>query len=264
MSTLDHPSAARDTGRVLSDRIYRAVGGQLYLLDVHMPRDDGGGARPVVARPVVVLVHGQARPDLMRDAKGWPELQGLARVLADKGMVAVVPNLGSSAGGPGLVADNVVSAVRHVEAHADELGADARRMALWVVAEGGLYGLGPALGGELDPVRCAVALHPLLSERRLAATQPPLTASLRDRLWPSGHVRRRGRRLFPLMVVRADQDQDDVNQALDEFVNLAQQVEVPITLLRHDQGRPGFEAAHSTGEARAVLDRAVAFLERHL
>src|SRR6185503_19572688 len=116
-------------------------------LDVYQPAHADG------PRPAVVLVHGQAHPALLRDAKGWPSLQALARVIAARGMVAVVPNVGSSASGPepaqqlanvSLVADNVVAAVRHVQAHAVGLGADRRRIALWTAAEGGLYAIGPA------------------------------------------------------------------------------------------------------------------------
>jgi dienelactone hydrolase len=258
--SLHYPAPDPRAYRVRSDRVYRAVGGQPYLLDVYQPAGDEGQPHPAV-----VLVHRQARPDLVRDAKTWPALQGLARVLAAKGVAAVVPNLGSTARGAGLVADNVVAAVRHVEVHAPELGVDRRRLALWVAAEGGLYGLGPALGGELDgAIRCAVALYPELSERRLTAPQPPQTASVRERLGPSGHVRRRGKRLFPLLVVRAGRDRAEVNQALDEFVNLAQQAEVPITLVRHDEGHHDFEVVDATDATRTVLDRAFAFLERYL
>jgi dienelactone hydrolase len=258
-ASLHYPMPGRDAYRMRTDRLYRAVSDEVYLLDVYQP------ARPQPPHPAVVLVHGQARPDLVRDAKSWPALQGLARVLAAGGRVAVVPNLGSTARGPGLVADNMVAAVRHVEAHAAELGVDPRRLALWVAAEGGLYGLGPALGGELDgAIRCAVALYPQLSDRPLLRTYPPLSAGVRERLGPSGHVRRRGRKLFPLLVVRAGQDRAEVNQALDEFVNLAQQVEVPVTLIRHDEGHHGFEVVDATDATRAVLDRAFAFLERYL
>jgi dienelactone hydrolase len=245
---------------VRSDRVYRAAGGEILMLGAYQP-----AVEPGALRPAVILVHAQSRPDLMREAKTWPVMQGLARVIAARGRVAVVPNLGSTAAGPGLVADNLVAAVRHVEAHAPDLGVDARRLALWVAAEGALYGLGPAFGGELDgAVRCAVALYPQVSDRRLLRTYPPLAAGVRERLGLSGHLRRRGKRLFPLMVVRAGQDRHDVNQALDEFVNLAQQVEVPVTLVRHDEGHHGFEVVDATDATRAVLDRAFAFLERYL
>lgn len=258
--SLHYPMPDPDAYRVRPDRIYRAVSGQTYRLDVYQPASDEGRAHPAV-----VLVHGQSRPDLVRDAKSWPSLQALARVIAGRGWAAVVPNLGSTASGPGLVADNVVAAAGHVASHAAELGVDPGRLALWVSGEAGLYGLGPALGGELDgAVRCAVALYPQLSDRRLLRAYPPLAAGVRERLGPSGHVRRRGRKLFPLLVVRAGQDRADVNQALDEFVNLAQQVEVPVTLLRHDEGHHGFEVVDATDATRAVLDRALAFLERHL
>ena len=266
---LHYPAPAPDAYRVLSDRAYRTVGDHAYPLDVYQP-----ASAQRTGRPAVVLVHGQAHPALLRDAKGWLALQGLARVLASRGMVAVVPNLGSSASGPdpsqqfsnvARVADNVVAAVRQVQAHAVALGVDRRRVALWLASEGGLYALGPALGGELNgALRCVVALYPLLSERRLAATEPPLPASVLARLRPSAHLRRHRQGPFPILIVRAGHDGADVNQAIDAFVDLAREVEAPVTLVRHEQGHHGFETVDATDETRAVLDRALAFLERNL
>lgn len=259
-SPLHYPLPAPESYRLWPDRIYRTAGHEVQTMDVYQPAHEARDAHAAL-----ILVHGQSRPDLVRDAKSWPALQGLARVIAGRGRVAVVPNLGSTAAGPGVVADNLVAAVRHVESHAAELGVDARRLALWVAAEAALYGLGPALGGELDgAIRCAVALYPQVSDRRLLRTYPPLAAGVRERLDLSGHVRRRGKQILPLLVVRAGLDRHDVNQALDEFVNLAQQLEAPVTLLRHDEGHHGFEVVDATDATRAVLDRSFAFLERHL
>lgn len=251
------------------DREYRSVDGHVYPLDVYQP-----SAATQTTRPAVVLVHGQAHPALLRDAKSWPALQRLARALVERGTVAVVPNLGSTATGAApsqqfanaaLVADNVVAAVRHVQAHAVSLGVDRRRLALWVAAEGGLYGLGPALGGELNgAVRCAVAVHPLLSAERLAVTRPALGAGLLERLRPAGHLRRHRRGPFPVLIVRAGQDGADVNQAIDDFVEVANRVEAPVSVVRHEGGRHAFDAVDATAQTAAAFEQAMTFLERYL
>jgi dienelactone hydrolase len=265
---LHYPAPPADTYRVLADRIYRTVSGHAYPLDVYLPADAEG------PRPAVVLVHGQAHPALLRDAKDWPSLQGLARVIASRGMVAVVPNLGSSAVGPeaaqqfanvSVVADNVVAAVRHVQAHAVGLGADRRRMALWAAAEGGLYALGPVLGGELNgAVRCAVALYPELTDGRLLRTQPPLLPSVIERLRVAARLGQAHRPRLPILVVRAGHDRPEINDALDAFVEIARHAEAPVTLVRHDRGHRGFETVDATAATEAVIDRALAFLERNL
>jgi dienelactone hydrolase len=252
-----------------SDREYRTVGGHVYPLDVYQPSAD-----TQTTRPAVILVHGQAHPALLRDAKSWPALRRLARALAERGTVAVVPNLGSTATGAApsqqfanaaLVADNVVAAVRHVQAHAVSLGVDRRRLALWVAAEGGLYGLAPALGGELNgAVRCAVAIHPWLSAERLAATRPALGAGLLERLRPAGHLRRHRRGPFPILIVRAEQDGADVNQAIDDFVEVAGRVEAPVSVVRHEGGHHAFDAVDGTAETGAAFEQAMTFLERNL
>jgi dienelactone hydrolase len=255
--------------RTSSDREYRSVDGHAYPLDVYQPAAD-----TQTTRPAVVLVHGQAHPALLRDAKSWPAQQRLARALAERGAVAVVPNLGSTATGAApsqqfsnaaLVADNVVAAVRHVQAHAVSLGVDRRRLALWVAAEGGLYGLGPALGGELNgAVRCAVAIHPLLSAERLAVARPALGAGLLERLRPAAQLRRHRRGPFPILIVRAGQDAPEVNQAIDDFVEVAERVEAPVSVVRHDGGHHAFDAVDATAETGAAFERAMTFLERYL
>jgi dienelactone hydrolase len=254
---------------VLSDRVYRTVGRHAYPLDVYRPV----GAEKGLARPAVVVVHGQAHPALLRDAKSWPALQRLARTLAGRGVVAAVPNLGASASGPerwrqysnvGLVADNVVAAVRHVQAHAVTLGVDRRRIGLWVESEGGLYALGPALGGELNgAVRCAVAVHPRLWDGRLGEARPALESGALERLRPADHVRRR-REPFPILIVRAGLDAPDVNGPIDAFAQLAAQAHAPVTVVRHEGGHHAFDGVESTDETAAALERALAFLERSL
>jgi dienelactone hydrolase len=254
---------------LITDREYRTVGGHAYPLDVYRPSPDAE-----TARPAVVLVHGQAHPALLRDAKSWPTQQRLARAFAERGTVAVVPNLGATATGAApsqqfsnaaLVADNVVAAVRHVQAHAVSLGVDRRRLGLWVAGEGGLYALGPALGGELNgAVRCAVAVHPLLSAERLASTRPALGAGLLERLRPAAHLRRHRRGPFPILIVRAGQDAADVNQAIDAFVEVADRVEAPVSVVRHEGGPHAFDAVDATAETVAAFAEAAAFLERYL
>jgi dienelactone hydrolase len=254
---------------VLSDRIYRTRDGHAYPLDVYAPRATEKGS----SHPAVVVVHGQAHPALLRDAKSWPALRRLGRTLAGRGLVAAVPNLGASASGPepwrqysnvGLVADNVVAAVRHVQAHAVTLGVDRRRIGLWMASEGGLYALGPALAGELNgAVRGAVAVHPRLWDGRLASTRPALEAGVLARLRSADHVRR-GREAFPILIVRAALDAPDVNGPIDAFEKLAEEAQAPVTVVRHEGGHHAFDGVESTDEASAALERAVAFLERNL
>jgi dienelactone hydrolase len=264
---LFYPAADAHAYRVRRDQTYRTVGGRAYPLDAYQP------AAPAGPRPAVVIVHGQAHPSLLRDAKEWASLQGLAGVIAARGMVAVVPNVGAASTGPGLrqqlahaplVADNVVAAVRHVQAHAVGLGVDRRRIAVWTMAEGGLYALGPALEGELDgAVRCVVALYPELSVRRLAAAQPPLPASALERMHASALLGRR-RPPLPVLVVRAGRDEAEANEAIDAFAEKAYQAQASVTVVRHDLGHRGFETVDATSATQAVLERALVFLERNL
>ncbi|WP_394830467.1 alpha/beta hydrolase [Pendulispora rubella] len=254
----------------LPERTYRTVAGQDFKLDVYRP------AQSTAPRPAVVFVHGQMHPALVREAKNWRGYQEMAEILAAKGYVAVMPNLGASATGFGPnklfsevvpVADNLEEAVRYVRAHAPELGVDPARMALWVASAGGAYGLGSALG-NLEPfTRAVVAYYPLVTESSLTGTEPPLPAAAIDRLSAMRQLRRPrrdGAKMPPVLLVRAGYDWDVLNRGIDDFAKLAADTKAPVTVVRHDHAHHAFEVLDATDETRAVLERTFAFLDANL
>src|SRR5687767_8873238 len=64
---LHYPIPDARAYRVLADRTYRTVSGHAYPLDVYQPARLEKDAE----RPAVVLVHGQAHPARLREAKAW-------------------------------------------------------------------------------------------------------------------------------------------------------------------------------------------------
>ncbi|WP_394841157.1 alpha/beta hydrolase [Pendulispora brunnea] len=254
----------------LPERTYRTVAGQDFRLDVYRSTQVQG------PRPAVIFVHGQMHPALVREAKNWRGYQEMAQILASKGYVAVMPNLGASATGYGPnklfsevvpVADNLEEAVRYVRANAASLGVDPARVALWVASAGGAYGLGSALG-NLEPfTRAVVAYYPLITESTLTATEPPLPAAVIERLSAVRQLRRPrrdGAKIPPVLLVRAGYDWDVLNRGIDDFAKLAADMKAPVTLVRHDRAHHAFDVLDATDETREVLDRTFAFLDAQL
>jgi len=254
----------------LPEQTYRTVAGHDFRLDVVRPAQSRADERP---RPVVIFVHGQMHPALVREAKEWRSYREMAEILAAKGYVTVMPNLGASATGfesnklfgevvP--VADNLEAAVRYVHTNAATLGVDPARIALWVASAGGAYGLGSALGNLASVTRAVVAYYPLVTESVLTGTQPPLAEAAIERLSAIRQLRRRGAKSAPVLLVRAGYDWDVLNRGIDDFATLAAESKAPVTVVRHDRAHHAFEVVDATEETRAVLERTFAFLDEHL
>jgi hypothetical protein len=63
---------------------YAGFGGRELAMDLYLPagRDPG-------ALPAVLLVHGEAPPELLRGVLGWGQYQGWGRLLAGEGLAGV-------------------------------------------------------------------------------------------------------------------------------------------------------------------------------
>ncbi|UQA57545.1 alpha/beta fold hydrolase [Polyangium aurulentum] len=253
----------------LPDRVYRKTADGELRLDAYRPAGDV----PPKGRPAVVLVHGQTHPALMRDARRWAGYETLARILAARGYVAVVPGLPSAAAGPeperwlaniGAVAESTAAAVQYVRKNAKELGADGGPVAVWAASAGGMYGVGGALGDLAGDVKCVVALYPVLGDDLLLTVKPPLPAATMDRVSALRALERRGKGAAPMLVVRAGLDDEKLNRSIDDFAKIAAKTGADVTVVRHDKGHHGFELLDATDETRGVLEEVFAFLDRRM
>ena len=95
-------------------------------------------------------------------------------------------------------------------------------------------------------------------------TRPALPDEVNERLWPSGHLRRR-RPAFPAPASCAPGvTTPKPTRPSTRSWTWPAWPSAPVTLVRHDEGHHGFEAVDATDQTLAVLDRAIAFLERNL
>ena len=246
-----------DRVRVERNRVYREAGGARLEMDVYSP---AGSAPP----PVVILIHGGPVP-AGAAAKNMGVFLSYGELLAASGLAVVT--FSHRFYGPGALADaagDVAAAVAYVRGHAEELGLDRERVALWAFSGGGPF-LSQALRERWPFVRAIVAYYALLD---LQVPAPGAASGIGDdtrrEFSPVHHLAAAGDDLPPLLVARAGRDQPWLNGTIDRFVVEALARNVPLELMNHPSGQHGFDVLDDDARSREIIARTIGFLKHHL
>jgi dienelactone hydrolase len=233
---LVHPLPDPNRVELRPDLVYTHAGGHALAMDVYLP----SGRAPRARVPAVLLVHGEADPELLRGVRGWGQYTGWGRLLAGQGLAGVAFEHRSilDAGFEAVVAE-VNDALATIAERADDLGVDPERIGV-AAFSGGVPPTAAVLAGAAERVRCAALCYGPLSD---LAPDPALP---------------------PLLVVRAGRDDPGLNQTIDEFVSAAEQRELAVELVHQPEGHHAFDVADDSDASREVIDRVLAFLRGHL
>ena len=82
---LVHPLPDPERVEVRRGLGYASFGGRELAMDLYLP----AGRPPEARLPAVLLVHGEAPPELLRGVLGWGQYQGWGRLLAGEGLAGV-------------------------------------------------------------------------------------------------------------------------------------------------------------------------------
>jgi acetyl esterase/lipase len=233
---LVHPLPDPERVELRPGLVYTRAGGRELAMDLYLPADRAPGSR----LPAVLLVHGEARPELLRGVRGWGQYTGWGRLLAGEGLagVAVEHRAVAEAGIEGVVSE-LGAALAAVRDRADQLGLDPDRLALAGFSAGAPL-TAAALTGPAAGVRCAALCYGPLDDLDPDSALPPL------------------------LVVRAGQDHPDLNRTIDEFVTAAEARRLPVELVDHSDGHHAFDVLDDTDASRDAIRRVLAFLRDHL
>jgi acetyl esterase/lipase len=200
--------------------------GHLHLQDLGVrPLQPCPGSAPPVNGPAVAKI---------RQYTGW------GRLLAAEGLAAVVPEhrAVAEAGFEAVVAE-VAAALTAVHDRAAELGVDPDRLAVAAFSAG--VPLTAATVSRVPvPLRCAALCY-----------GPP------GDLQPT-------QGLPPFLLVRAGQDDPDLNQSIDEFGAAAEAAGLPVELVDLPDGHHAFDTVDDTDASRDAIRRVLSFLRGHL
>ena len=244
---------------VRKDIPYKSTDQGALLLDIYLPRDVGN--QPL---PAVMLVSGNAAPELMRDAKDWGSYVSAGQLLAASGMIGVSFNKRTWQDLDGLeeAATDVEDAIDYVRAHAADLGVDPDRMALWVFSAGPPAGLRHALRDTPPYLRCLVVYYGVMDLRQSAEG-----AEEEHRLpafSPVTYLERNAGAMPRMLLVRAGQDNPRLNDTVDRFVTGALKHNAPLELINFPVGHHAFDILDDVPQSRRILARTLSFLAEHL
>lgn len=247
------PLPPADEVSVETGRIYATRDGDDLALDIYRP------ARPAPGPlPAVLLVHGEPLDD-WPDPRSWGQNRSWGRLIAAAGLAAIVfrHRMVAKAGLDGA-AEDVAEARRHVMEHADQLGIDPDRLALFGISFGVPFAAGAAL--RQPGVACLVCYYGDLDLRHHVGAAPAeaLAAHSPQVALEGGAVPP------PLFMVREGRDRPERNANIDAFVATALAANAPLTLVNLPRGTHGFDVLDDTPDTRDAVAATLAFLRTHL
>jgi acetyl esterase/lipase len=233
---LVHPLPDPDRVELRPDLVYTHAGGRALAMDIYLPAPRAAGKRV----PAVLLIHGEADPELLRGVRGWGQYTGWGRLLAGQGIAGVAFEHRAilDAGFEAVLAE-VGDALAAVRERAGDLGIDPDRIGLAAFSAGVVLG-SAVLAGATERVRCAALCYGPLSDLEPDPALPPL------------------------LVVRAGKDDPELNRTIDEFVAAAEQRDLAVELVHQPDGHHAFDVADDSDASREVIRRILGFLRGHL
>jgi acetyl esterase/lipase len=252
-----------EQAQVQRDLTYKTVGDLALKLDVYQPSTVPAGT----LRPAVVLIHGDADPAMLRDAKEWGQYVSYGQLLAVLGLVAVTFNHRSTVGLTQMadVAGDIDDLLTYVRGHAAEWQIDPDQLGLWVFSAGVPYGMRAAILDHQRSVRCCAAYYGPLDLRPLRAHVPAVVTeeALRE-FSPLYHLEQATEPLPPLLVVRCGGDRPWLNESIARFVAEALVRDVPLDFLNHPGAPHAFDVLDARPRSQAIIRHTLAFFQEHL
>jgi acetyl esterase/lipase len=241
-----------DRAAVQKDLTYKTDGGVELRMDVYAPPDRNEGE----ALPAVIFVHGGPIPaNLLTEPKDWGIFISHGQLAAASGFVGVTFNHRLFAmDGYATAESDVRDAIRYVREHAEALGVDPDRLAVWVFSGGGPL-LASFVADPPQSVRGLVSYYGLLDFEDEALKGFSPLESLRAR--QDGNVP-------PVFIARAAFDSPAINRSVDRFVQEAFAKNVPLTVVTHPTGRHGFDSMDDDDRSREILRATAGFLKERL
>lgn len=235
-------------------RVRRAVryGGDsrpALLMDLYVP------ATPSDSRPVVVLVTGYADAGAPCSFRDWAAYVGWARLVACRGMAAIVYQSETPA-------RDARTLIGHVHEHAAALGIDASRIGVWACSGNTANAL--ALLRDDGRIACAALCYGYLADAP-GFDDVARAAERFGFVAPAAGTDLDGLRHVELLVVRAGRDDmPGLNASLDRFVVRALAANLNLTVINHADGPHAFDIFDAGARSCTAIRSVLGFLESTL
>jgi acetyl esterase/lipase len=253
------PPASPQSYRYMPQGTFVRRDGVDYRYDAYLPATQDAPA------PVVVFVHGDAPPDVLREPRLWGQYRSWAALVASHGMAAIAFDHASSEGRTKIpmVVDQIAQLLDLIDGQSDRLGVDAGRVAVWSGSAGVPFGFVAAL--DRPTVRCQVAFYgPMDLRTDRARSAPEVAHELLSEYSPITHLERRRGAISPTFIAKAGLDRPGINDSIDGFVERSKALGAPVELHVHEDGRHAFDILDEGARSRELIQLAVEFMGRSL
>lgn len=232
---------------VVKDRVYREA--PILKFDEYRPAGVKGKL------PTVILVHGDAKPDVVRDIKDWSIYVSYGRLLASRGFATIIFNHRSSEDFSKLhdAAADVESMMKYIQAHAEALGIDEGTLSVWAFSAGGPY-LAPMFRAPPHGIRCFLAFYAVMG-----IPDTTVSPELREEFSPAAALPQNF--AVPIFIARAGRDDPAFNKLNDTFLAKAIEKNAAIQIVNYPSGQHAFDMFDDGPETRGVITEALAFLK---
>ncbi len=253
-----------DMGRVRTrkDITYKTVDELELRLDIYYPNDMTNAPHPAV-----LFLHGDAAPELLKDAKEWTQYVQWGQLVAASGLIGITSNHRSTEKGIKFneAAQDIDDLIAFVREHAIDLNIDRDRLCLWTCSAGGPATLRTVLRDAPSFVRCIVAYYCLLDLRHICASfAASITDETLQEFSPLYHFKQNNGKIAPILLVRAGRDYPDFNIAADAFIAEALAKNAPIEIINHPTGQHAFDVRDNDKRSPEIIRQTLAFMLYHL
>ncbi len=227
----------QEKAKVQRDIVYKKVGDTEWKMDLYLPAD----VQPNAKLPAILFASGGSQ------TKHWNIFKNYGEVTAAQGMVAVQFNKRYPPGPDGVntATEDIKDLIEHLRQNADRYQIDKDRLCIWGFSAGGTL-VGAGMLGEQTYIRCLITYYGI------------------GQLGPRRQVTALGDKLPPILVVRAGQDNPNLNNAIDLFVQEAINRNIRVDFTNYPDGLHAFDILNDNERTREIIRHTFAFIKAQM
>jgi acetyl esterase/lipase len=241
--------------RVVQNLRYTNTTNPNILMDIYVPPD----LPKTEQRPVVIFIHGGAKPEWT--PKDWGIYRTWGRLVAASGLVGATftHRLEYPTKSLANAAQDVTMAIDYVRANADKYSIDKDRICLIAYSAGGPM-LTLAMHGDMPFVRCLAGFYAFMDVRQSAYNKTEDAQTLSD-FSAITYLQKDATKIPPMFIARAGRDQvPTMNDSIDRFVKEALVRNIALTFVNHPEGVHSFDNQNDDERSREIIRSAIAFI----
>ncbi|HWQ36482.1 MAG TPA: hypothetical protein VNQ79_26855 [Blastocatellia bacterium] len=236
---------------------YQITGTGALTFDLYLPPDAESGAR----LPAMVFVSGYSDPGFQRmlgcRLREMESYVSWGQLTAASGLAAVTYSTIEPA-------TDIHALLQYIRQNAAALGIDENRIGVWACSGNVPNALAVLMQQDQFELKCAVLCYGLMLDldgatnvaeaaRMFGFANPGAGKKVSD-LPPN----------LPLFIVRAGQDNPQLNATIDRFLADALACNLPVTFVNHASAPHAFDVLDDSAASHEVIRQILAFMQHHL